>query len=260
MEKKNTILLTVIAIATLLVAVVGATFAYFTASVTTDNAQNNQTKATTASLANAKMDMGSKLVATNALPGYKALKTVKVTGTCGNNQPTCDSINAKIVLKPTVTDFTGHVRYTVYKIATANEANGVTCTNIDTTTGLPKTGADYDTNTSTVDPADPNTVQYHDTVTCSANSATIVQKKDSTGSLVTAQDIVFVDGQNEEIPVVVSGGMADTYYVVIEYMNVNAPQDTEQGKTFTVDIDFVVDDAANVYTNQTVTNPTPATP
>ena len=31
MEKKNTVLLTVIAIATLLVAMVGATFAYFTA-------------------------------------------------------------------------------------------------------------------------------------------------------------------------------------------------------------------------------------
>ena len=34
MEKKNTVLLTVIAIATLLVAVVGATFAYFGASTT----------------------------------------------------------------------------------------------------------------------------------------------------------------------------------------------------------------------------------
>ena len=35
MEKKNTILLTVIAVATLLVAVVGATFAYFTATTQT---------------------------------------------------------------------------------------------------------------------------------------------------------------------------------------------------------------------------------
>ena len=34
MEKKNMVLLTVIAVATLLVAVVGATFAYFTATVT----------------------------------------------------------------------------------------------------------------------------------------------------------------------------------------------------------------------------------
>lgn len=33
MEKKNTLLLTVIAIATLLVAVVGATFAYFATTI-----------------------------------------------------------------------------------------------------------------------------------------------------------------------------------------------------------------------------------
>ena len=39
MEKKNTILLTVIAVATLLVAVVGATFAYFTATATTGEVQ-----------------------------------------------------------------------------------------------------------------------------------------------------------------------------------------------------------------------------
>lgn len=37
MEKRNTLLLTVVAIATLLVAVVGATFAYFAASTDTEN-------------------------------------------------------------------------------------------------------------------------------------------------------------------------------------------------------------------------------
>ena len=37
MDKKNTVLLTVIAVATLLVAVVGATFAYFSARVTENN-------------------------------------------------------------------------------------------------------------------------------------------------------------------------------------------------------------------------------
>lgn len=46
MEKKNTVLLTVIAIATLLVAVVGATFAYFSASVT--NTEKTTVTATTA--------------------------------------------------------------------------------------------------------------------------------------------------------------------------------------------------------------------
>ena len=46
MEKKNTILLTVIAVATLLVAVVGATFAYFTASTNAGTAGNTNTATT----------------------------------------------------------------------------------------------------------------------------------------------------------------------------------------------------------------------
>ena len=61
MEKKNTILLTVIAIATLLVAVVGATFAYFTASVST-NEGNGGTGTTTVkskTTATASMDLGT---------------------------------------------------------------------------------------------------------------------------------------------------------------------------------------------------------
>ena len=43
MDKKNTLMLTVIAVATLLVAVVGATFAYFTA---TENATGTTTVTT----------------------------------------------------------------------------------------------------------------------------------------------------------------------------------------------------------------------
>ena len=38
MEKKNVIFLSVIAVATLLTAVIGTTFAYFTANITTSNA------------------------------------------------------------------------------------------------------------------------------------------------------------------------------------------------------------------------------
>ena len=50
MEKKNMILLTVIAVSTLLVAVVGATFAYFTAT-STSTGNTNKTTVTTAEIA-----------------------------------------------------------------------------------------------------------------------------------------------------------------------------------------------------------------
>ena len=54
MERKNTILLTVIAIATLLVAVVGATFAYFTASSTAEG-EGSEVKGTTNKVMGAKI-------------------------------------------------------------------------------------------------------------------------------------------------------------------------------------------------------------
>jgi len=47
MDKKNTMLLTVIAVATLLVAVVGATFAYFTATAQNQGETINVTGSTT---------------------------------------------------------------------------------------------------------------------------------------------------------------------------------------------------------------------
>ena len=58
MEKRNTLLLTVIAVATLLVAVVGATFAYFASTVTLDEADVDFT-ANTAPMSSAFVATGS---------------------------------------------------------------------------------------------------------------------------------------------------------------------------------------------------------
>lgn len=55
MERKNTILLTVIAVATLLVAVVGATFAYFTATTTSSGTGDTAT-GTTATVNNVTLN------------------------------------------------------------------------------------------------------------------------------------------------------------------------------------------------------------
>ena len=59
MEKRNTLLLTVIAIATLLVAVVGATFAYFANNATVNNVAN--LTATTASSSSSFVSTGAEL-------------------------------------------------------------------------------------------------------------------------------------------------------------------------------------------------------
>lgn len=65
-QRNNTILLTVIGVATLLVALVGATFAYFSATITNNSNQSvNITTATPVSL----VYSGSELKLENALPG-----------------------------------------------------------------------------------------------------------------------------------------------------------------------------------------------
>src|SRR5574344_257181 len=76
MEKKNVVFLTVSAIATLLTAVVGTTFAYFTATVT-GNTTASTTSITSATLGVTYSD-GAEITATNILPGWSASKEISV--------------------------------------------------------------------------------------------------------------------------------------------------------------------------------------
>ena len=78
MEKKNVVFLTVLAIATLLTAVVGTTFAYFTATVTNKTTPTSTT-VTTANAVSVEYDDGAQINLTNAVPGAYATKTFKVT-------------------------------------------------------------------------------------------------------------------------------------------------------------------------------------
>ena len=76
-KKGNTILLTVIAIATLLVAVVGATFAYFTATVT-GNTNASSVIVKTANLGTITFTDGNEIKLENALPGANQSKTFTI--------------------------------------------------------------------------------------------------------------------------------------------------------------------------------------
>lgn len=82
MEKKNTVLLTGIAVATLLVAVVGATFAYFSATVTNEN---NTTTVLKAANLGITFTGGKEIPATGSqeviIPGWSNEKTFTVKNT-----------------------------------------------------------------------------------------------------------------------------------------------------------------------------------
>lgn len=78
MEKKNTVLLTVIAVATLLVAVIGATFAYFSATVK----ENNKTQTVLKSAELGITFTGTQeIVAESITPGWTADKKFTVQNT-----------------------------------------------------------------------------------------------------------------------------------------------------------------------------------
>ena len=75
-KKGNTVLLTVIAVATLLVAVVGATFAYFTASVSTTGSSSIIVQA--AKIGEIVFTDGKEINLQNVLPGTEATKTFTI--------------------------------------------------------------------------------------------------------------------------------------------------------------------------------------
>ena len=127
MEKKNVIFLSVIAVATLLTAVIGTTFAYFTANITTSNAANSNTTVKTKVIAGAVMDMGSKIEATGVYPGYKTVKPITVTGSgVADSQPA----NATITVTPSLGAFATDVTWKLYKSSSA-----ITCASSPVTTG-----------------------------------------------------------------------------------------------------------------------------
>ena len=99
MEKKNMVLLTVIAVATLLVAVVGATFAYFTATVqdtrSTDEGAG-KTSVTAGSVASTTIVSNpdtaiGKFTASDVYPGHREVAGMKVAVTNGGEQTTSNT-------------------------------------------------------------------------------------------------------------------------------------------------------------------------
>ena len=121
MEKKNTILLTVIAVATLLVAVVGATFAYFTAANNPGTGANNEATVTTETVSainvNSQADNTTYLSYPGGVSVFAAGVNInKKAASAGSTSTISYDVNLKY------TNNTGTaLNYTIYT-ATAEEA------------------------------------------------------------------------------------------------------------------------------------------
>ena len=212
MERKNTILLTVIAIATLLVAVVGATFAYFTATIT-DNRNTDpdagKTNISAGQVANSTIvanveGAAGKFTAENVYPGHKEVAALQVTARGAANSKT-------------TVDFTYDV--------TTNDlgASNVKVSLYKSTTLIPTT-ENYFACEQKVETVDGEN-RYSET--CAEKSVgTLVKETILTGGaqkVTLGQDSITTTAANTDETVY--------YYVVVEFVNQNADQNAVMGKT-----------------------------
>ena len=124
MEKKNMVLLTVIAVATLLVAVVGATFAYFTATVQdTRGTESGEGKtsvtagsvASTTIVSNPETSIG-KFTANDVYPGHREVAGMKVSVSNSGEQEITTNTKVNIVYDVTNNGFQdGEIEVNVFR-------------------------------------------------------------------------------------------------------------------------------------------------
>lgn len=216
MEKKNTILLTVIAIATLLVAVVGATFAYFTATITTTNDANNTVTAKTYALTAVQMDYGNEVKSEGMFPGTTVAKEISITANCPEGSTTCEPVNTTITITSTDEDsvFGNDIKWTLYKMNAKTDS--ITCNSENHTEGG----------------------NYYATSECSGlDDGTAVGT--GTGAGVKTIDVkAYGSAQGE------NAKTDDKYYLVVEYLNHTdedgntSEQNNQQGHSFSVTLNF----------------------
>ena len=206
MEKKNMVLLTVIAVATLLVAVVGATFAYFTAQSTIEGNETT-TSATTRQLAALSWSAGESGKSPEVYPGYMAYQAYELKAT-GNG-----SANYKLTLDATVDPAFNAIEeqkdlvYSIYK----------------TTTSKPDYGTLFQPGDASVQTLD-NTTTYKIAgagFTSTSLTSVVAEKPLTTGS-----------GQEIVANATINGDSTEYYVLVIYFKESGAAQNDLQGKTF----------------------------
>ena len=229
MEKKNTILLTVIAVATLLVAVVGATFAYFTATSGTDNNASSTGAVETATVSTVKLTTADVGKSTRTVyPGTTNYAAISVVASKelpeGADAATDDTdynitytVNGSITLSEAFT--AGSVTYSVYR-TTEEVETPVTCT-------LSTDNAQYSDSCNL------------DALTSAAGSQQVVTDQTVSGTTAT----VSVPSQTLST----DGSTTYYYYLVVSYPNQESDQNADQDKTITAQLTGVkVDNTAEV--------------
>ena len=211
MEKKNMVLLTVIAVATLLVAVVGATFAYFTAQSTTTG-NSTTTSATTRELAALSWTAGTdKGESPSEYPGYMAYQSYELAAT-GKG-----SANYKLTLDATVDE----------GFNAMEEQKDLTYSIYKTTTAKPTYTTLFQPGNEDVQTAG-NTTTYKITGASFNDSSLTPVIEDQ--PLTTGSDQTIVANAS------INAGSTEYYVLVINFHDNGAAQNDLQGKAFSASL------------------------
>ena len=230
MEKKNMVLLTVIAVATLLVAVIGATFAFFTATVQ-DNRETGgdtgETSLTAGSVASstivASVDgSAGQFTATDVYPGHKEIAALMVTA---DNEQGDKNSTTDIAIQYDVTNNTyaaNEIKVSVYKsdsqitAVTENENGGNDYFGCHHTSGK-ATARDFDGEVS----PDANAVKFYEE--CDKDYADLKNENQSSVTQVGSDQLLKTGTSTitfeDQITANASSQKAVYYYVVVEFVN-----------------------------------------
>ena len=205
MEKKNMILLTVIAVSTLLVAVVGATFAYFTAT-STSTGNTNKTTVTTAEIASTGYTFETEENdGTLVYPGYMSVSTYKLAAAGDSASIATYDLQLKMTVPA---EFGTDVSYAIYT-EDAPTASGVF------TKGTPQ-----------IDTATNGEAHYFITGSSFAKN-TMTELVPETAVTGAAGEQSFDIATNTTI----KGGVTRFYKVVLKYKNNEEAAQAAQGKS-----------------------------
>lgn len=210
MEKKNVVFLTVLAVATLLTAVVGTTFAYFTATITGTSSTDT---VTAANLSATYSESSNTITGTNITPGWSGSKTITIAADSGSNVPVPYELRLASMTNSFVQDshdaYCSNASYTTDETCQQNSAQWIT--------------------------AGP---------TC--NLALNVTKTSGTGTVTQATYSLCSDDTNAvTAPVILASntglaaGSSDVYSVEVVFTNAPYTQNDNQGASLSVSFDAV---------------------
>ena len=232
MEKKNVVFLTVLAIATLLTAVVGTTFAYFTASVSGNDTAAPTVINTANNLGVTYSDGADVSPASPVTPGWSQTKTISVT-----NNSTTNAIG--------------------YQIKWTNITNGFVQGDIDGTSEnksvdfvytITKNGSDYITTDSSVATrvATAANIGSGKAYSPAAGKATINTTGANTYNVVEfpatgAADAVVASNSS------LAAGATDTYVITFMFLETGVNQDENTNKQFSAKLQANIIETEGVH-------------